>query len=113
MVYLISTRKDVKIHCESGILINFLGEEEVVAKMFNGLGDSLCLPLTSNYREILMDVNNYCARPWNKWMANLWHNYFNTPWAIISFFLALLLLLFTAEQTAFLALAYFQSLKKK
>ena len=107
MVCFISTAKDVKIFCESGILINYLGDEEVVAKMINRLGDSVCLPPTNNYSEIRKNVNEYCDRPWNKWMANLWHNYFNTPWAIISFFAALLLLLFITAQTVFSALAYF------
>ncbi|KAH9681083.1 hypothetical protein KPL71_026814 [Citrus sinensis] len=57
----ISTAKDVKILCESGILINYLGDEEVVAKMINRLGDSVCLPPTNNYSEIRKNVNEYCA----------------------------------------------------
>lgn len=61
MVCLISTAKDVKILCESRILINYLGDEEVVAKMINRLGDSVCLPPTNNYSEIRKNVNEYCA----------------------------------------------------
>ncbi|KAK9174699.1 hypothetical protein WN943_000047 [Citrus x changshan-huyou] len=61
MVCFISTAKDVKILCESGILINYLGDEEVVAKMINRLGDSVCLPPTNNYSEIRKNVNEYCA----------------------------------------------------
>ncbi|KAL9408633.1 hypothetical protein AB3S75_047084 [Citrus x aurantiifolia] len=105
---LINTAKDVKILCESRILTNYLGDEEVVAKMFNRLGVSVCLPPANNYKAMLKNVNKYCDRKWNKWKANLWHNYFNTPWAIISFFAALVLLILTAVQTVFSVLAYFQ-----
>ncbi|KDO38372.1 hypothetical protein CISIN_1g036891mg [Citrus sinensis] len=96
---LINTVKDVKILCESGILTNCLGDEEVVAQMFNRLGVCVRLPPENNYKEMLKNVNKYCDRKWNKWMANLWHNYFNTPWAIISFFAALVLLILAAVQT--------------
>ena len=106
---LINTVKDVKILCESGILTNCLGDEEVVAQMFNRLGVCVRLPPENNYKEMLKNVNKYCDRKWNKWMANLWHNYFNTPWAIISFFAALVLLILAAVQTVFSVLAYFKS----
>lgn len=105
---LINTAKDVKILCESRILTNYLGDEEVVARMSNRLGVSVCLPPENNYKEMLKNVNKYCDRKCNKWMANLWHNYFNTPWATISFFAALVLLILTAVQTVFSVLAYFQ-----
>lgn len=105
---LINTAKDVKILCKSGILTNYLGDEEVVAQMSNRLGVSVCLPPENNYKEMLKNVNKYCDRKWNKWMAKLWHNYFNTPWAIISFFAALVLLILTAVQSVFSVLAYFQ-----
>ncbi|GAY34608.1 hypothetical protein CUMW_284600, partial [Citrus unshiu] len=106
---LINTVKDVKILCESGILTNCLGDEEVVAQMFNRLGVCVRLPPENNYKEMLKNVNKYCDRKWNKWMANLWHNYFNTPWAIISFFAALVLLILAAVQTVFSVLACFKS----
>ncbi|ESR33830.1 hypothetical protein CICLE_v10006757mg, partial [Citrus x clementina] len=105
---LINTVKDVKILCESGILTNCLGDEEVVAQMFNRLEVCVRLPPENNYKEMLKNVNKYCDRKWNKWMANLWHNYFNTPWAIISFFAALVLLILAAVQTVFSVLAYFK-----
>lgn len=105
---LINTAKDVELLCENKILHNCLGDDEVVANMFNRLGDSVSLPLYNFYGDIFHNVNDYCDRHWNRWIANLRHNYFNTPWTIISVFAALVLLILTLTQTVFSVLAYFQ-----
>ncbi|KAL9411164.1 hypothetical protein AB3S75_044871 [Citrus x aurantiifolia] len=104
---LISTAKDVQFLCENKLLHNCLGDDEVVAKIFNRLGDSVALPLYNFYGDIFHNVNEYFDRHWNRWIANLRHNYFNTPWAIISVFAALFLLILTLTQTLFSVLAYF------
>lgn len=105
---LINTAKDVELLCKNKILHNCLGDDEVVANMFNRLGDSVSLPLYNFYGDIFHNVNDYCDRHWNRWIANLRHNYFNTPWTIISVFAALFLLILTLTQTLFSVLAYFQ-----
>ncbi|ESR33839.1 hypothetical protein CICLE_v10005005mg [Citrus x clementina] len=105
---LINTAKDVELLCENKILHNCLGDDEVVANMFNRLGDSVALPLYNFYGDRFHNVNEYCDRHWKRWIANLRHNYFNTPWAIISVFAALFLLILTLTQTVFSVLAYFQ-----
>ena len=92
---LIDTAKDVELLCENKILHNCLGDGEVVANMFNRLGDSLTLPLNNFYGYIFHNVNEYCDSHCNKWIANLRLNYFNTPWAIISVFAALFLCILT------------------
>lgn len=105
---LINTANDVKILCERNIFANYLGDEKVVAQMFNRLGDFVELPEFNYYGDIFEKVNEYCGKGWHKWMANLRHKYFNTPWAIISFLAALLLIILTIAQTVFSVLAYFQ-----
>ncbi|XVF29085.1 hypothetical protein REPUB_Repub15cG0089700 [Reevesia pubescens] len=52
----------------------------------------------SYYKKTYEDVDKYCQEPWNEWIATLRHKYFNTPWALISFLAALLLLLVTVGQ---------------
>ncbi|KAK9183295.1 hypothetical protein WN944_026446 [Citrus x changshan-huyou] len=105
---LINTAKDVELLCENKILHNCLGDDEVVANMLNRLGDSVALPLYNFYGDIFQYVNEHCDRHWNRWIANLRHNYFNTPWTIISVFAALFLLILTLIQTLFSVLAYFR-----
>ncbi|KAL9411150.1 hypothetical protein AB3S75_044857 [Citrus x aurantiifolia] len=73
---LINTAEDVELLCENKILHNCLGDEEVVANMFNRLRDSIALP-PNFYGDIFHNVNEYWDRPRNRWMTNLGQNYFN------------------------------------
>ncbi|GAY34967.1 hypothetical protein CUMW_284790, partial [Citrus unshiu] len=68
---LINTAMDVELLCKNKILHNCLGDDEVVANMFNRLGDSVSLPLFNFYGDIFHNVNDYCDRHWNRWIANL------------------------------------------
>ncbi|XP_022722247.1 UPF0481 protein At3g47200-like [Durio zibethinus] len=89
-----------------GIVDNLLGDNEAAATMFNRLGDSINYSsLTYSYREVPDKVNAYCRRRRNKWLANLNHNYFNSPWALISVLAATVILLLTLMQTIFSGIA--------
>ncbi|GKV32601.1 hypothetical protein SLEP1_g41195 [Rubroshorea leprosula] len=104
---LINTGKDVELLCLRGVIDNWLGDHEVVAAIFNKLRDCVLISEEDfSYAETFRKVNEHCDRKWNQWKANLWHNYFNTPWAAISFFAAVFLLLFTALQTVYAVLSY-------
>ncbi|PPS08856.1 hypothetical protein GOBAR_AA11789 [Gossypium barbadense] len=103
---LINTGKDVQLLCKSGVIDNWLGDDEAVALMFNKLRDSIYMSEDFYYAEIFGRVNEHCQRKWNKWKAALKKNYFNTPWSLISFLAALVLLLLTLLQTIFSVLSY-------
>jgi hypothetical protein len=108
MDYLINSSKDVELLRQRGIIYHGLGNDEVVSTMFNKLGENVTL---SNfcYAQILRDLNNHCCRRKNVWIANLRHNYFNSPWALISFLAATFLLLPALTQTIFSILSYIVS----
>ncbi|WRX20694.1 Protein of unknown function DUF247 [Theobroma cacao] len=103
---LINSRKDVEILRQRGIVKNLLGDDEVIATMFNRLGDSVAISAFSLYSEVFNNVNMHCSGRWNKQFANLKHNYFNSPWAFLSFLAAVLLLLLTMVQAVFSVLSY-------
>ncbi|TYJ01856.1 hypothetical protein E1A91_A13G183900v1 [Gossypium mustelinum] len=103
---LINTGKEVQLLCKSGVIDNWLGDDEAVALMFNKLRDSIYMSEDFYYAEIFGRVNEHCQRKWNKWKAALKKNYFNTPWSLISFLAALVLLLLTLLQTIFSVLSY-------
>ncbi|GLT35360.1 hypothetical protein SLA2020_098210 [Shorea laevis] len=99
---LINSGKDVELLCKSGIIDNWLGNDEAVAVLFNRLGDHIDLDEKYFfYAQLFKDVNEHYEKPWNTWKANLRHKYFNTPWAFVSFLAATLLLLLTVLQTIF------------
>ncbi|XP_048137790.1 UPF0481 protein At3g47200-like [Rhodamnia argentea] len=97
---LINSSKDVERLCRKGITKNYLGDNEVVAQMFNKMGDYITL---SNfyYFDIFKNVNAHCKRKTNGWMAKLRREHLNSPWALLSISAATMLLLLTAAQTVF------------
>ncbi|KAF8015743.1 hypothetical protein BT93_H1314 [Corymbia citriodora subsp. variegata] len=95
---LINSSKDVKVLRCTGIIKNYLGDDEVVAQMFNKIGDYITVP-GSYYFEIFKNVNAYCKKPWNIQMAKLRREYFHSPWIFLSILVAIVLLLLTSAQT--------------
>ncbi|KAK8569560.1 hypothetical protein V6N13_046610 [Hibiscus sabdariffa] len=105
---LVNTGEDVQLLCESGVIDNRLGDYEAVAQMFNKLREHIYMSRDLYYAEIFDGVNEHCRIKWNKWKASLKKDYFNTPWSLLSFFAAVLLLLLTLLQTIFTILSYYK-----
>ncbi|KAA0064943.1 hypothetical protein IC582_006200 [Cucumis melo] len=105
---LISTEKDVRLLVEAGVIINQIGgSDKEVADLFNNFCKFITAPKSSNFDSIIKDLCEHCNGRWNRAKASLKHNYFNTPWAFISFFAATLLILLTLLQTIFTAITTF------
>ncbi|KAK3417042.1 hypothetical protein EUGRSUZ_H02793 [Eucalyptus grandis] len=102
---LINSSKDVEVLRRAGIFKNYLGNDEVVAQMFNKIGDHVAIS-DSYYSEIFQNVNAHCNKRMNVWMAKLRRKYFHSPWASLSVLAAIVLLLLTAAQTIFTILSY-------
>ncbi|KAK3435511.1 hypothetical protein EUGRSUZ_C00198 [Eucalyptus grandis] len=100
MDFLINSSKDVKLLRHKGIIKNNLGDDEVVAQMFNKMGDWVALS-DFYYDDISYRVNKYCNKKWNVRMAKLRRDYFHSPWAFFSVLAAISLLLLTTAQTVF------------
>ncbi|KAF8015746.1 hypothetical protein BT93_H1316, partial [Corymbia citriodora subsp. variegata] len=102
---LINTSNDVRVLRRKGIIKNYLGDDEVVAQMFNKIGDHVAIS-NFHYSKIFLKVNTYCAKPWNTWMAKLRRDYFHSPWAIFSVLAAIVLLFLAIAQTVVSILSY-------
>ncbi|XP_034922102.2 UPF0481 protein At3g47200-like [Populus alba] len=107
---LISSQEDVQILRHSGIIENGLGDDGMVCSLFNNLGTNVILSHRRYfcYHKVFDGVTKHCNRKRNVWMAKLKHDYFNSPWALLSFLAAVALLLFTLVQTVFTVMSYFQ-----
>lgn len=96
---LINTPKDVAILVQSGVIENWLGNNEEVANFFCKIFKQTRLRSTNfYYSDICKDLNAYAGTPWNRWKAILKHNYFNHPWAAISVIYAIVILVLTVLQ---------------
>ncbi|KAF8389073.1 hypothetical protein HHK36_025758 [Tetracentron sinense] len=102
MDLLINTPNDVSLLIEYGIIKNWLGDNEEVCLLFNKLCKDVIMGDSKMYFSSLCeDLNAYCEIRCHEWQATLRRDYFNTPWKIISFFAAVILLILTLLQTIF------------
>ncbi|ONI34349.1 hypothetical protein PRUPE_1G476900 [Prunus persica] len=84
----VNTPKDVELLVENRIVVNMQGDNNKVSIMIN----KLCSKVALNHG------NYYFEKTTNIWKANLRQKYFNTPWAAISLFAAIILLILTVIQ---------------
>ncbi|OWM67648.1 hypothetical protein CDL15_Pgr024733 [Punica granatum] len=103
---LVNTPKDVELLRHKGIIESLMGDDEVIATMFNNMCKQRIL---SNfyYANILEKLTKHCSKKRNVWMAKLRRNHLSSPWAILSVLAALLLLILTITQTIYTALSFY------
>ncbi|XP_054782717.1 putative UPF0481 protein At3g02645 [Prosopis cineraria] len=98
---LIKTGKDVEILAEKGIMGNILGEnKDVVATMIIELAqNTLTGANNANYRDVYVELGEFYNNRYHKYKATFVHDYWSTPWEIISLFGGILLLSLILIQT--------------
>ncbi|KAL5707050.1 hypothetical protein ACHQM5_025146 [Ranunculus cassubicifolius] len=105
---LINSPEDVGYLHYCGIIEHWLGNDAEVSDLFNRLCQEVVFDVNDSYLSQLSEqVNRYYNHKWNAWRASLKHNYFYNPWAIISFFAAVILLLLTLTQTFYGVYGYY------
>jgi hypothetical protein len=82
---LIDEPNDVKELRKARVLYNLLGSDQEVADLFNRIGTDL-VPNDEAYKEVKLQIQGYYDNNWMTWMAQLFHNHFSSPWAIIALF---------------------------
>ncbi|CAM8953834.1 unnamed protein product [Rhodiola kirilowii] len=106
---LINSPADVGYLHYCGIIEHWLVSDAEVADLFNRLCQEVVFDTSNSYLSSMSDdVNRYYNHRWNSWRASLKHNYFSNPWAIISFFAAVILLLLTLAQTFYSVYGYYR-----
>ncbi|CAI9774644.1 unnamed protein product [Fraxinus pennsylvanica] len=103
---LVHSPEDAKLLRRYGIISNFLGSDEMVYNLINQLGKNSIISDKFSYFNTFNFVNHHCGHKRNRWMAILRRKYFNTPWALISVFAAIALLVLTIIQATFAILSY-------
>ncbi|KAL1824273.1 hypothetical protein DCAR_0312330 [Daucus carota subsp. sativus] len=105
---MINSTEDVGYLHYCGIIEHWLGSDHEVAELFNKLCQEVVFDINDSYHSRLSaEINKYHDHRWNAWQATLKHNYFNNPWAIISFVAAVVLLILTFAQTIYGVFGYY------
>ncbi|XP_015937610.1 putative UPF0481 protein At3g02645 [Arachis duranensis] len=98
--FLINTSRDVDVLVEKGILVNWLGDADSVASLFNGLWKNIThVNFSEHYYTLCRDLDLFCIDPLHKMKATLWRDYGRTPWQAAASIAGFLLLILSLIQT--------------
>nr|XP_015883890.2 UPF0481 protein At3g47200-like [Ziziphus jujuba var. spinosa] len=95
---LIDNAEDVMILRTQNVINNCLGNDQLVADLFNEIASNL-VPNPHTYAEAKLGIQNHCNNKFKKWMADCHHIHFRNPWTLLALFGSLLLIALTATQT--------------
>ncbi|KAJ4733182.1 hypothetical protein LUZ62_084323 [Rhynchospora pubera] len=105
---LINTKEDVALLQHAGVIHNKLSSHQEAAIFFNQLGDCMSFDtINPHFADVFRDVQLYYDSSWNRSLAHLVHDYFHSPWAIISVIAGVILLGLTALQAFFTVYRYY------
>ncbi|CAM8881301.1 unnamed protein product [Rhodiola kirilowii] len=106
---LVNSAQDVEFLSDYGIMENYLGSDEEVAKLVNNLANDVFIDMNDLYLSGLFDdVHSHYKNCWIVQWASFKYTYFDTPWSFVSALAALLLLIFTFVQTFFTVYQYYK-----
>lgn len=108
MNFLINTAEDVCILADAGIVVQTIGDNTQVAKMWNELAKNTACVFTKQYSEVSRLAKHYVDLQIHGVLAEFTERYFSRPWLVVSLLSGLSLLLMT-----FLTMFYTILLYKK
>ncbi|KAL3719679.1 hypothetical protein ACJRO7_004627 [Eucalyptus globulus] len=108
MDQIINNGQDIALLRAKGIILNYMENDEAVAKMFNSLGKVVGFNLSPSLTDVIKKVNKYRNKHWNMWRANLIHTYLRNPWVALSLIAAVFLFVLTTIQTVYSVLSYYK-----
>ncbi|CAA2989025.1 Hypothetical predicted protein [Olea europaea subsp. europaea] len=91
---------DVKELRKRGILVNNLGSDEELARLFNEISNNLLYDINA-YKNLKMQIEKHCHSKAQVWMAEWIHDHFSSPWAFLAFLGAIFIIALTMVQTYF------------
>ncbi|KAH7576055.1 hypothetical protein JRO89_XS02G0282800 [Xanthoceras sorbifolium] len=96
---LLSDSKDVELLTQNGVIVSRILDSEGVSTFFRQLNrDARVQQSDFYYSGLVKHLQKHCKSRCHKLKANLKQDYFNTPWAYISFGAAAFILILTFIQ---------------
>ncbi|TXG62548.1 hypothetical protein EZV62_009542 [Acer yangbiense] len=106
MDFLINTEKDADLLIEKGIIVNCLGENKAIARMFN----NFCLQTSKSpscYFELAERLNTHYRSPYHHAKATLKSVYFGDPWKGTGTVVGIIILLLALANTVHSILRFY------
>ncbi|XP_041024011.1 uncharacterized protein LOC121264778 [Juglans microcarpa x Juglans regia] len=93
---------DVKELIKARVLYNFLDKDDEVFQLFKDISSTLNIPVPNEFHvNVKRKIEKYYGNKYRIWMAQLFHDLFNRPWKILTFFGSFSALFLTATQTLY------------
>ncbi|KAJ4799046.1 hypothetical protein LUZ62_050292 [Rhynchospora pubera] len=97
---LVKDKKDLEILQRSGIVLNLLPSEDEMIQFFSQLSKQVASDFSDHYfRDLFEQINLSCETYFRQKRAMLMHEYFNNPWAVISFVSSMVAIFLSTVQT--------------
>ncbi|KAI4316306.1 hypothetical protein L6164_024298 [Bauhinia variegata] len=98
--FLINTGRDVDVLVQNGIILNWLGDSNSVADLFNSLWKNITQAnFSSHYLKLCNDLDAFYKDPWHHKKATLRRDYCNTPWQTAASVAGILILILSLIQS--------------
>ncbi|XP_020213666.1 UPF0481 protein At3g47200 [Cajanus cajan] len=98
--FLVNTGRDVDILVQKRVLVNWLGDSDSVADLFNGLWKNIThLNFNDSYFRMCQDMNAFYRDPWHKMKSTLRRDYCSSPWQTAATIAGIVLLILSLVQT--------------
>ncbi|XP_039118364.1 UPF0481 protein At3g47200-like [Dioscorea cayenensis subsp. rotundata] len=108
---LIDSADDVHLLRSKKIIHMAVGSDQAAADLLNSLTKEVTHDPKGKIQEVREMVKKYSGKNWNRWLADLLHLHFETPWKTLAAVAAVLLLVLTVVQTLYAVLSYHHSSK--
>ncbi|URD83332.1 Pentatricopeptide repeat-containing protein [Musa troglodytarum] len=104
---IIDSAKDVSLLQSKDIIQNAFGSDDAAAELFNRLSKDVVIHPQGIHGVVYRAVKEYFGKRRNRWLANLKHTHFSSPWSLLSLLAAILLLVLTVLQTIYTLLQFY------
>ncbi|XP_022842329.1 UPF0481 protein At3g47200-like [Olea europaea var. sylvestris] len=99
---------DVKELRKRKILLNNLGSDEELARLFNEISNNLAFD-GDVYGDVRTQIEKHCQSKAQVWMAEWIHDHFRSHWAFLAFMGAMFIIALTTVQTYFAVFPHYKT----
>ncbi|KAI5318043.1 hypothetical protein L3X38_037751 [Prunus dulcis] len=104
---LIAHPDDAKQLRSARILCNLRGSDQALADLFHEIGPDLVLAHPM-YNFINAKLEKHYKTKWKTWFAEFFEDHFSSPWAMLAFIGALVVLVLSGIQTWYTVLSFYR-----
>ena len=104
---LIDTTEDLAILTKARVIVNHLGSDDELVKMWNNMSKNVTIRSCKRWDDMTRNVLKHYRDPLSSMYVEFHEKFFSRPWLTVSVITAILLLILTLLQTVYTILGYY------